>query len=89
MGKAIVIDETEVIVSRRGRTAEFDQDLLEDLAALEAGSALDLTPYFGEVESKDDRQAVGAKIRKHWRAVRDEKVRIDFGQNRPQVRVKR
>lgn len=77
----------DVVVSRRGRTATFDKDLLEDLIDLQEGEALDLSPYFGEVTAQD-RQKVGAEIRKHWRAVRTDDPRIDFGGGRPQVRVK-
>lgn len=88
MGKAVVIDESEVQVSRRGRTASFDPDLLDDLGSLKAGKAMDLTPYFGTVE-QEDRAKVGQTIRKHWRAVRNDECRIDFGAGKPQVRVKR
>lgn len=89
MGKAVKISEDEVIVSRRGRTATFDPDLLEDLSDLSVGEALDLSPYFGEVEGTANRQKVAAEIRKHWKAVRSDTPRIDFGKNIPQVRVKR
>lgn len=88
MGKAIKIAADEVVVSRRGRTASFDADLLEDLSDLQAGEALDLSPYFGTVEDKTERQKVAAEIRKHWRNVRKDDLRIDFGGNVPQVRIK-
>ncbi len=88
MGKAIKIAAEDVVVSRRGRVAEYDPDLLEDLADLNMGEALDLTPYFGDVEDKTERQKVAAEIRKHWRKVRTDDLRIDFGKNIPQVRVK-
>lgn len=88
MGKAIRIAVEDVVVSRRGRTAEYDSDLLEDLESLTSDEALDLGPYFGTPESKEDRQKVGADIRKHWAAVRTDKCRIDFGAGTPQVRVK-
>lgn len=87
MGKAIKMDASEVVVSRRGRTAAFDADLLEDLSDLTVGEALDLSPYFGEVHGSD-RQKVGQEIRKHWREVRSDECRIDFGNGIPQVRVK-
>jgi hypothetical protein len=89
MGKAIVIEESEVSVSRRGRTASFDPDLLDDLGSLKAGKAMDLSPYFGEVTEQTDKAKVGQVIRKHWKAVRSDECRIDFGNGRPQVRVKR
>lgn len=88
MGKAIKIAASEVVVSKRGRTATFDADLLEDLTDLQVGEALNLTPYFGEVEDKVERQKVAAEIRKHWKSVRKDDLRIDFGGNVPQVRVK-
>lgn len=89
MGKAIRMSEDEVVVSRRGRVATFDNDLLEDLESITEGEALDLTPYF-DVVDKEDRQKVGAEIRKHWKAVYGgtDNLRIDFGNGRPQVRLK-
>lgn len=92
MGKALVIDATDIVVSPRGRKADLDSDMLDDLTLLADGevAALDLSPYFGDdLRTKEQRQGAGQVIRKHWKAVgSDAKIRIDFGANRPQVRVK-
>lgn len=86
-----VIDESEVVVSRRGRTATFDQELLTALKSLKAGKALDLTEHMGgPFNDTTSRQKVAQEIRKHWKATgRSDTCRIDFGNGRPQVRVKR
>ena len=90
MGKAIRIKADEVVVSRRGRTAVLDTDLVDDLKSLKRGEAMDLTPYFGVVNGTADRQKVGAEIRKHWTAAGRAAgtCRIDFGAGKPQVRIK-
>jgi hypothetical protein len=96
MGKAIRITEDQVTVSRRGRTASFDSDLLEDLESLEVGEALDLSPYFEDEVPTSDKEVkakVGAEIRKHWKNVYGDKddslrMRLDWGAGVPQVRIK-
>lgn len=86
-----VIDESEVVVSRRGRTATYDQELLKALGSLKAGKALDVTEHMGgPFKETADRQRVAQEIRKHWKATgRADKCRIDFGAGRAQVRVKK
>lgn len=93
MAKAIdnddFIDVDEVTTSPRGRKPELDQALLDLLASIPAGKAARLSKTFGSVP-KEKRQAVGAVIRKHWKAVYGEvKPRIDFTpEGVPQVRAR-
>lgn len=83
-----VISESEVVVSRRGRTATFDPEMQAAFKGLKKGQALDLTDHLGGPVDKDNRQKVAQEIRKNWRSVRKDECRIDFGAGRPQVRVK-
>lgn len=83
-----VIQESEVLVSRRGRTATFDTEMQTAFKSLKKGQALDLTDHMGGPVPKDQRQKVAQEIRKNWRSVRNDDCRIDFGAGRPQVRVK-
>jgi hypothetical protein len=83
------IDVSEVTASPRGRKPELDQGLVDLLASIPEGKAARLTKTFGAVP-KEKRQAVGAVIRKHWKAVYGEvKPRIDFTpEGVPQVRAR-
>lgn len=83
-----VISEDEIQVARRGRKPSYDAKLLATLAALKPGKAIRLGGTFGVVE-QERRQAVGAAIRKHWTAAREDSCRINFGTDGiPQVSVK-
>lgn len=87
--KIKVIDESEVVVSRRGRVATFDPDMQAAFKSLQKGKAVDLTEHLGGPwTEQSDRQRVAQEIRKNWRSVRTDECRIDFGKGRAQVRVK-
>jgi len=83
------IEVDEVTSSPRGRKPELDDALLALLQSIPNGKAARLTKTFGAVP-KEKRQAVGAVIRKHWKAVYgDVKPRIDFTpEGVPQVRAR-
>jgi hypothetical protein len=77
-----------VKVSPRGRRKVLNQDLLATLAKVTPKQGVALRGTFGEV-AKSDRPAVAATIRKHWREIRTEEVRIDFTpEGVAQVRVR-
>lgn len=84
-----IISEEEVTVSPRGRKVEIDEALAKTLKSLKPGQAARLTSTFGPVE-KSRRATVSAIIRKHWRHVRNDELRIDYDSNTgvPQVRVR-
>jgi len=83
-----IISAEEVSVSPRGRKVEINPDLASTLKKLKAGQAARLTATFGEV-SKPHRATVSSIIRKHWRHVRDDDLRIDYtAEGVPQVRVR-
>jgi hypothetical protein len=73
-----IIDVTEVQVAPRGRKAVLDSDLTTAFASLPEGKAIRLASKFGSVAA-DDRQKVGATIRKNWRAVRTDSCRVNYG----------
>jgi len=88
MAKDEIIQESEVIVSPRGRKQELMPELCEALKALKPGQALRLEGTFGSVP-KEDRSRVSQIVRKNWRAVRNDQLRIDYDTNGVvQVRVK-
>jgi hypothetical protein len=66
-----------VKVSPRGRRKVLNQDLITTLAKVTPAQGVALKGTFGNV-SKADRPAVAATIRKHWREIREDEVRIDF-----------
>jgi hypothetical protein len=66
-----------VTVSPRGRKKVLNQDLLATLAKVTVTQGVALRGTFGNVP-KAERPAVAATIRKHWREIREEEVRIDF-----------
>ena len=77
-----------VKVSPRGRKKVLNQDLLATLAKVTPKQGVALKGTFGMV-AKSDRPAVAATIRKHWREVRTDEVRIDFTpEGVAQVRVR-
>ncbi len=83
-----IISADEVVVSPRGRKMELIPELCDALKGLKKGQALRLTSTFGEVP-KEERSAVSQAVRKHWRAVRQDDLRIDYDMKGvPQVRVK-
>lgn len=83
-----IINETDVVVSPRGRKAELDPELVELLKSVKSGQAIRLASYFGPV-AKEDRSRVSQSLRKHWRAGRTDDIRIDYTpEGIPQVRVK-
>lgn len=84
-----IISEDEVTVSPRGRKVEIDAELAAKFAKLKPGQAVRLSETFGSVE-KPRRATVSAIIRKHWRHVREDDLRIDYDANTgiPCVRCK-
>jgi hypothetical protein len=82
------ISADEVSVAKRGRTKVIDTALADTLKKLKAGQAVRLGKTFGEVP-KDKRAGVSQTIRKHWKHVRPDDCRVDYGESGiPQVRVK-
>jgi hypothetical protein len=84
-----IISEDEVTVSPRGRKVEINPELAALLKKIKPGQAARLSESFGPVE-KSRRATVSAIIRKHWRHVREDEIRIDYDSNTgvPQVRVR-
>lgn len=83
-----IISAGDVVVSPRGRKKELMPELCATLKGLKAGQAVRLSSTFGEVP-KEDRSRVSQIVRKHWRAVREDEMRIDYDtKGIPQVRVK-
>jgi len=84
-----IISEDEVTVSPRGRKVEINPEMAAKFAKLKPGQAIRLTDTFGTVE-KPRRATVSAIIRKHWRHVRQDDLRIDYDANTgvPCVRCK-
>jgi hypothetical protein len=82
------IPANEVIVSPRGRKKILNADLLETLSKVTVDRGVALGGTFGNV-AKADRAAIGATIRKHWKEIRNDDVRIDWSPaGVPQVRVR-
>ena len=82
------IPADSVEVSPRGRKKVLDADLLATLKKVTAKNAAFLGGTFGNVP-REQRATVSATIRKHWREVRSDDVRIDFTlEGVPQVRVR-
>lgn len=82
------ISDDEVQVSPRGRKVEINPDLANLLKKVKSGQALRLTETFGEVP-KAKRGSVSSVIRKHWRHVRTDDLRIDYSATGvAQVRVR-
>ena len=82
------IPADSVKVSPRGRKKVLNADLLATLKKVTATKAVALGGSFGTVP-REQRATVSATIRKHWREVRSDDVRIDFTpEGVPQVRVR-
>ena len=82
------IPADSVKVSPRGRKKVLNPDLLATLKKVTPKQGVALKGTFGNVP-KAERPAVSATIRKHWREVRTDEVRIDFTpEGVPQVRVR-
>ena len=82
------ISAEAVQVSPRGRKKVLNPDLLATLKKVTAKNAATLGGTFGAVP-KAERATVSATIRKHWREVREDEMRIDFTpEGVPQVRVR-
>jgi len=82
------IPADQVSVSPRGRKKVLSADLLDTLRKVTPDRGVVLGGTFGKV-AKADRGAVSATIRKHWREVRSDDVRIDYAlDGTPQVRVR-
>lgn len=81
--KARILDESEIIVVRRGRVPKpLDSDLVSDLKKLGEGKvpALDLAGYFPSFSDRN-KLTVGQKIRKHWTegaGFNNKNLRLDF-----------
>ena len=85
MDEFIPADQVEV--SPRGRKKILNADLLETLSKITPKQGVILRSL-GKV-SKTDRPAVSATIRKHWKEIRTDEVRIDFSPaGYAQVRVR-
>jgi len=83
-----IISAEEVSVSPRGRKVEINSELAAMLKKLKVGQAARLTSTFGQVP-KNHRATVSSVIRKHWRHVRDDDLRIDYtAEGVPQIRVR-
>ncbi len=82
------ISAEDVVVSPRGRKLEINPDLAATLKKLKAGQAVRLTDSIGSVP-KEKRATASTVIRKHWRHVREDAIRIDYAADGvPQVRVR-
>ena len=84
-----IISEDEVTVSPRGRKVEINPEMAAKFSKLKPGQAIRLSDTFGSVD-KPRRATVSAIIRKHWRHVREDDLRIDYDANTgvPCVRCK-
>lgn len=86
IGRIISVDEVQT--SPRGRTAQYDEELLTLLGDLTPDTAV-VVEGFGSVP-KEKRSAVSANIRKHFAAAHGEgvKCRIEYSpeDSYPQVR---
>jgi hypothetical protein len=81
------IPADQVEVSPRGRKKILNGDLLDVLAKVTPDQGVVLKSL-GTI-SKTDRPTVSATIRKHWKEIRTEDVRIDFSPaGYAQVRVR-
>ena len=82
------ISAEDVVVSPRGRKLEINPELAATLKKLKVGQAVRLSDTIGPV-SKEKRATVSTVIRKHWRHVREDAIRIDYATDGvPQVRVR-
>jgi len=83
------ISPSEFVKSPRGRKTEWNADLLATLAKVTDKQGVRLSSTIGEVAS-EDRPAVSAMIRKHWRAARADEPSISYDANGiPQIEVRK
>lgn len=75
--KFTLIPVSEIKKAPRGRTAETDPELLDALSQVEAGMAISLEGFFGNV-AKDDRQKVSQRVRTHWEQVQEGKPSLNY-----------
>ncbi len=72
-----VIEASEADFVKRGRKADLRPDLAEACKTLPKGKIL-LVDVYGEQVAKQARSTVRAKIRAHWKAVRNEAPEIRY-----------
>jgi len=83
------VSPSEFARSPRGRKTEWNADLLATLAKVTPAKGVVLGTSVGEV-AHEDRPAVSAMIRKHWRKDRTDEVSISYSlAGIPQVEVKK
>ena len=83
------VSPAEFARSPRGRKTEWNADLLATLAKVTADKGVVLKTSVGEV-AHEDRPAVSAMIRKHWRKDRTDEPSISYSlAGIPQVEVKK
>jgi hypothetical protein len=83
------VSPAEFARSPRGRKTEWNEELIATLKKVSEGKGVVLKTSVGEV-AHDERPAVSAMIRKHWRRDRTDEVSISFSLSGiPQVEVKK
>ena len=83
------VSPASFVKSARGRKTEWNETLIATLAKVSDKQGVVLRDTIGTVD-KDDRAAVSASIRKHWRRDRTDEPSISFSnEGIPQVEVKK
>ena len=83
------ISPAEFVKSARGRKTEWNADLLATLAKVTDKQGARLSATIGEV-APEDRAAVSAMIRKHWRKDRTDEPSISYNAaGVPQIEVRK
>lgn len=69
----------EPVIKRRGRSAEFDETLLKNLAKIKPGQWV-VMDEFGVVNDERQQSQLGAKVRQHFREVHgpDDGLRVSI-----------
>ena len=83
------VSPSEFARSPRGRKTEWNEELIATLAKITPTKGAVLKTSIGEV-AHEDRPAVSAMLRKHWRRDRTDEVSISYSLSGiPQVEVKK
>ena len=83
------ISPAEFVKSARGRKTTWNEALIATLAKVTEKQGVILRDSIGEV-TREDRPAVSAMIRKHWRRDRTDEPSISFSNTGvPQVEVRK
>lgn len=83
------INPSEFARSPRGRKTEWNESLIATLAKVTPAKGVVLRDSIGAVDA-DDRPAVSASIRKHWRRDRNDEPSISYSaEGIPQVEVRK